>query len=788
MLGRGNTIRSILVLKLDHIGDFIQSLDAQLYLRSAFPNATIDLACGPWNVELARSTKIFDNIYSINFFDERADGNHPSPSPMMVSNLQGRRWDLVIDLRQDPDTRILLRFIEADWKAGFDSPGNDDLMTLRVPQCHISMADTHLGVNQSVVMLRLIHSVVDLFFPRESVRAVLLDEVSIQPQIDLTRATGRHLIVCNTSSGRLVKNWPLDKFKSLIAWLATDVDCVVVLLGDEAQVNDATEIVAFCSSSNVISAVGKTTIPEAIGIIARASVYIGNDTGLTHVAARLGVQSVVLFSGVDPTAKYAPLGTSTTILTFPVPCSPCHIIHLKDCVGARACMMNISLSAVQTVVLKHLIVAPVYEGSLERTPSFGAKSSAIGRRTGYNSHFSTWIESHQSEIPQRYSQNCERYLAKGGRLDIQGLLRGFTKGNKNNRGDLNRFYTLALIFDQIMKEQTLGDIAELGVYKGNTAYMLASFARRIGVTAYLLDTFEGFDDADLEGMDANKAMQFFDTSLEAVQSLVGSASVAFIKGYFPDSSARIPHGTQFCLVHIDCDLYAPFKAALDYFYPRMAPGGFMIMHDYASLHWDGAERAIDEFFSGKPESIVPVADGSGTVIVRKAKRADEEHDWITQERTNGFANAWVHANSHPVDNFLIDGWSHPEPWGTWGLGDSHTLSLLLFEPPPAIDLAVESQLPLIPGRERGWVDVRAHGRHLTRWVYNHECNVAVRTLRLPRSLMIPMGKGLFTIKIEFFPDSSKSPHDLDQKYAETRPLGMGLLRFRQRSLGENEVY
>ena len=53
-----------------------------------------------------------------------------------------------------------------------------------------------------------------------------------------------------------------------------------------------------------------------------------------------------------------------------------------------------------------------------------------------------------------------------------------------------------------MKEGVRGDIAELGTYKGDTATVLAAMARRMGTTAWILDTFEGFNPADLKGVDA----------------------------------------------------------------------------------------------------------------------------------------------------------------------------------------------------------------------------------------------------------------------------------------------
>lgn len=234
-----------------------------------------------------------------------------------------------------------------------------------------------------------------------------------------------------------------------------------------------------------------------------------------------------------------------------------------------------------------------------------------------------WPDNYRADPPQRYTQNWHRYLERGGALRPRDLVEGYVAGNDGNRGDMARFFFFCLVYDQIVKEGLKGDLAELGVYKGNTAVLLAAIARRIGTTAYLLDTFGGFSPDDLQGIDRDKRMQFEDISLPAVRARVGEQNVRFVAGHFPESAAELPEGARFCLVHLDCDLYAPFRAALAYFYPRLVPGGFLVMHDYSSLHWNGAEQAVDEFFADKPESIVPIPDGAGTVVVRKLKGGGE---------------------------------------------------------------------------------------------------------------------------------------------------------------------
>ena len=229
-----------------------------------------------------------------------------------------------------------------------------------------------------------------------------------------------------------------------------------------------------------------------------------------------------------------------------------------------------------------------------------------------------------SDYPQRYHGNLDKYKLQVGFFqpteDINEFIAQRNPVDCPSWIDSPRIYTFLIAFDQVIKEGIIGDLAELGVYRGATGLLLAKMARRIGTTAYLIDTYEGFSSEDLIGIDAHhRTTEFCDTSIEVVRANVGTDNVEFIKGHFPESAAQMPPDRSFCLVHLDCDLYAPTRSALEYFYPRLLPAGFFIIHDYGSLYWDSVEKAVDEFFADKHEAIVPIPDRGGSVIIRKTK-------------------------------------------------------------------------------------------------------------------------------------------------------------------------
>jgi len=208
--------------------------------------------------------------------------------------------------------------------------------------------------------------------------------------------------------------------------------------------------------------------------------------------------------------------------------------------------------------------------------------------------------------------------------EFDGLYEKFIKYNlNNNSGDIPRLWSIILNCKQIMSEKIEGDFAELGVWRGNTAAILACFAKQGNRELFLFDTFEGFSSADMHGIDSDKPRGLFmDTSIEMTKEVIGEdGSVChFEKGYFP-SSVRNEHKTRkYSVVSLDCDLYEPTKAGLEFFYPLMPRGSIFLLHDYSSLHWSGSKKAIDEFCGKTGEYVILMPDKSGSAFIRKSVR------------------------------------------------------------------------------------------------------------------------------------------------------------------------
>jgi Macrocin-O-methyltransferase (TylF) len=206
--------------------------------------------------------------------------------------------------------------------------------------------------------------------------------------------------------------------------------------------------------------------------------------------------------------------------------------------------------------------------------------------------------------------------------EFDSLFHKFSKFNKlNNAGDGARLWSFVLNLKQIIDENIEGDFAELGVWRGNTAAVLAHIASENSRQVFLFDTFEGFSPQDLKDLDADKKIEFKDTSVELVREVIGENNEAchFIKGYFPDSIGDIHKSRKYAAVSLDCDLYQPMKEGLNFFYPLMPRGGLFLLHDYSSMHWAGAKQAIDEFCEKTGEFLILLPDKSGSAFLRKTK-------------------------------------------------------------------------------------------------------------------------------------------------------------------------
>lgn len=180
-----------------------------------------------------------------------------------------------------------------------------------------------------------------------------------------------------------------------------------------------------------------------------------------------------------------------------------------------------------------------------------------------------------------------------------------------------------------------GDIAECGVWRGGSMMAVASTLLALGDRSrslYLYDTFEGMPaptdkDKSFDGVTANEQLGqsprgtgiWCYAGLDDVRNNILSTGypedkIHLIKGKVEDTIPRhLPPGLS--LLRLDTDWYESTKHELRHLYPLLSRRGILVIDDYG--HWQGARKAVDEYFAGKDGGIfLHRMDYTGRILVK----------------------------------------------------------------------------------------------------------------------------------------------------------------------------
>lgn len=170
-----------------------------------------------------------------------------------------------------------------------------------------------------------------------------------------------------------------------------------------------------------------------------------------------------------------------------------------------------------------------------------------------------------------------------------------------------------------------GDTVECGVLDGATSYLICNAAKKLGIHKrhHAFDSWEGLSDVLPEDHTENKLNTFFwkkgDLSVSqetTMKNLAAFDSISYYKGWIPSRFKEVEE-ISFSFVHIDVDIYQPTRDSLEFFYPRMNPGGIILCDDYGYHTCPGAKKAFDDFMLDKIEGpVIHIPTGQGFIVKR----------------------------------------------------------------------------------------------------------------------------------------------------------------------------
>jgi len=259
-------MRRILVLRGGALGDFIVTLPALAALRARWPQARIELAGNLSAGELGRVTGLLDAGHSQHQARWSAlFGTEPLPREFAAWLGE---FDLVVNFWPDPEGELRRRFPARDGQVFISAPA---MPTIAPAAAHYCATLREVGIETR-----------EFFVPiRAGQRPALPQAIAMHP-----------------GSGSPKKNWPEERWIELIATLSAPV---VLVLG-EAEQWSASSLARLGSHVLILRDRPILSLPAEL---TQCRLFLGHDSGISHLAAACGVPSILLFGPTDP-AMWAP--------------------------------------------------------------------------------------------------------------------------------------------------------------------------------------------------------------------------------------------------------------------------------------------------------------------------------------------------------------------------------------------------------------------------------------------------------------------------------------------------
>jgi ADP-heptose:LPS heptosyltransferase/GT2 family glycosyltransferase len=328
-------IQRILTVKLDHIGDVILSLPALKMLRAKFPTARITALVGHWAKTIIEDSGLVDEVLVYDFFDEKSENGVRIASRDELVQLTGclleRHFDLAIDFRRHPETRSILKISGAKFTIGYEVPDHQADWLSFALEMSPEITDIQLQTYKPHISAQMADLVKAIPFglPITS-RLVPSDQLQPAPVIPQKYVSeipaGKLIVGIHPGAGTCARQWPAEQFSRLCDLLIERNNAFILLFGGKSEIDLADRVQSgMIHQKQVISLAGKCNLREFSNLVTCCDLYIGNNSGPTHIAGIREVPTISIFSGHILPHEWHPLGDNTLSVQLDMPCSPCYL-------------------------------------------------------------------------------------------------------------------------------------------------------------------------------------------------------------------------------------------------------------------------------------------------------------------------------------------------------------------------------------------------------------------------------------------------------------------------------
>jgi predicted O-methyltransferase YrrM len=189
-----------------------------------------------------------------------------------------------------------------------------------------------------------------------------------------------------------------------------------------------------------------------------------------------------------------------------------------------------------------------------------------------------------------------------------------------------RIKNLKVLAETLIQDQIPGDFIETGVWRGGSCIFMAAILKAHGITdrrVWVCDSFAGLPEPDAKypadtGDHHHTMHEWLAVSLEQVKENFTrynllSNQVQFVKGFFEDTLPTLDTG-PLALMRLDGDMYSSTIVAMENLYPKLNPGGFVVIDDWTL---PTAKQAVYDYMNSIGVEFTPVAIDPYSVYWRK---------------------------------------------------------------------------------------------------------------------------------------------------------------------------
>ena len=329
------SVKRVLVVRLRSIGDTVLATPSLDALRSFLPDAQIDILLEDWVAPILDGYDAVNNILTV----KRA---RPLDRLRVMSRLAGRRYDVAYNLHGGTTAGFFTAATLARYRVGFRSYQNKFLYNyLAPPASEFWQKEKNHSAEQQLALLG---------WTGVPVENRLKSRLVVKPELEdyATRLFREYEIDENYPFALIhpvaafeTKQWAIEKFAAVVKFFY-EKGIISVAVGTKSELPVLLDL--FNQSPLALMLYDKT-LPEITALASKARIFIGNDSGVAHIAAAVSTPSVVIF-GSSNIAHWRPwTNAPNEIVSANLQCAPCAGYKCEE-FTALQCIDRVSVESV----------------------------------------------------------------------------------------------------------------------------------------------------------------------------------------------------------------------------------------------------------------------------------------------------------------------------------------------------------------------------------------------------------------------------------------------------------